>query len=228
MKKIYFFIAILMLSASAFAQNCEGLYPMKQGAVRETQSFNPKGKLQGTNKQTILSVENIDQGVSIKVKSEQLDDKGVSKFEQELIMRCVGDVFYMDMKDMLDPKAMSGYKDMEVAFTGIDLEFPGRMQVGQSLPDGNIDMSVSSSGFKVINMNVNMSNRKVEAYEPVTTPAGTFDCHKITYDVEMKTIINIKVKGAEWVAKNVGVVKSEQFDKKGNMTGYTLLSKFEN
>ena len=228
MKKIFFFSLLIMLSASAFAQSCEGLFPMKKGTIIETQSFNPKGKLQGTSRQTILSVDNIDNGVAIKVRGEQLDDKGKPEFEQDLAMRCVDDIFYMDMKDMLDPKTMGGFKDMEISFSGTDLAFPAKMKVGQTLPDGNIDISISSSGFNVMNMNMNTLNRKVEAYEPVTTPAGTFDCYKITYDTEIKTIVNVKMKGAQWVAKNTGVVKSEQYDKKGNLSGYTLLSKFEN
>lgn len=228
MKKISLFIVMIMLSASAFSQGCEGMFPMKQGTVIETQSFNPKGKLQGTSRQTILSVENIDNGVALKVRGEQMDNKGNPEFEQDLNMRCVDDVFYMDMKDMMDPKTLSGFKDMEVSFSGIDLEFPAKMQVGETLPDGNIDISISSSGFSVMNMKVNTVNRKVEAYEPVTTPAGTFDCYKITYDMEIKTIINVKTKGAQWVANKTGVVKSEQYDKKGNLSGYTLLSKFEN
>jgi hypothetical protein len=228
MKKLTGLLIVLMIAMSAKAQNCEGFFPMKQGAVIETQSFSTKDKLQGTNRQTILAVEQLDEGVAIKVKSEQLDEKGKPTFDQELTMRCENDVFYMDMKDMLDPKTMSGFQDMEVSVSGVDLEFPGIMQVGQTLNDGNIEMSVSSSGFSVMNMNVKILNRKVEAFEPVTTPAGAFDCFKISYDIEMKTIVNIKAKGTEWVAKNVGVVKSEQYDKNGKLTGYTLLSKFSN
>ena len=227
MKNIFLFSVMLMLSSSAYTQHCEGFFPMKQGAVIETQSYSPKGKLQGTNRQTILSLESLEQGVAIKVKSEQLDEKGSPVFDQELTMRCVDDVFYMDMNDMLDPKTMSSYQDMEVSVSGIDLEFPGNMQVGQTLPDGNLNMSVESSGFSVMSMDLEIINRKVEAYEPITTPAGTFDCYKISYEMEVKTIFNMKTTGAEWVAKNIGVVKSEQYDKKGNLSGYTLLSKFD-
>lgn len=228
MKNITGLLIMLMVAISAKAQNCEGFFPMKQGAVIETQSFNPKDKLQGMHRQTILAVDQVDEGVAIKVKSEQLDEKGKPSFEQELNMRCVDDVFYMDMKDMLDPKTMGGFQDMEVSVSGVDLEFPGIMQVGQTLNNGNIKMSVSSSGFTVMNMEVKILNRKVEAYEPVTTPAGTFDCFKISYDIEMKTVVNVKAKGTDWVAKNVGVVKSEQYDKNGKLTGYTLLSRFSN
>lgn len=228
MKNITFFIALLTLTTSAFAQNCEGLFPMKQGAVIETQSFNPKGKFQGTSRQTILSLENIDNGVAIKVRGEQLDSKGKSEFEQDLTMRCVDDVFYMDMKDMLDPKTLSGFKDMEVSFSGTDLKFPGKMKVGDILPDGEIEIFVSSAALNIMNMKIKVINRKVEAYEPVTTPAGSFDSYKVSYDMEIKSIVNMRTKGIEWIAKDIGVVKSEQYDKKGNLTGYTLLSKFEN
>jgi hypothetical protein len=36
--------------------------------------------------------------------------------------------------------------------------------------------------------------------------------------VEMSTV--------EWIAENVGVIRSENYDKKGKMTGYTELSAY--
>jgi hypothetical protein len=134
----------------------------------------------------------------------------------------------MDMKNFLDPKTMSGFQDMEVTVSGADLEMPGAMQVGQTLKDGDIKMAVNSSGMNIMNLEVKIYNRKVEAIETITTPAGTFECFKVSYDTEFRTMFKITAKGTEWISRNVGTVKSEQYDKNGKLTGYTLLSKFSN
>lgn len=226
MKIISLFLSMFVLLLTARSQNCEGFFPVKEGTVIEMQSFNPKDKLQAISRQTILSVNSLAEGLAIKVKSEQFDDKNKPVFDQELEMRCIGDVFYMDMKNFLDPKTMSGFKDMEVTVSGADLEFPGVMQVGQTLKDGDIKMAVNSSGMNIMNLEVKIYNRKVEAIESITTPAGTFECYKVSYDTEFRTMFKITAKGTEWISRNVGTVKSEQYDKNGKLTGYTLLTKF--
>jgi hypothetical protein len=73
-----------------------------------------------------------------------------------------------------------------------------------------------------------MFNRKVEALESITTPAGTFECYKLTYDMEIKSMIKMTVKATQWVARNVGAVKTESFDKNGKLVGYSLLTAFRN
>ena len=76
----------------------------------------------------------------------------------------------------------------------------------------------------IMNMSVSITNRKVEAVENITTPAGTFECYKITYDVATKMMINVKMKATEWYAKNVGMVKSESYTSDGKLAGSTLLT----
>jgi len=76
----------------------------------------------------------------------------------------------------------------------------------------------------MMNMTISITNRKVEAVENVTTPAGTFECYKISYDIATKMMINVKMKGTEWYAKNVGLVKSESYNNDGKLMGSNLLT----
>jgi hypothetical protein len=73
-------------------------------------------------------------------------------------------------------------------------------------------------------MTVKVYNRKVEAIENITTPAGSFECSKITYNIDTKVGLSVKLTGIEWVSKNVGVVRSESYNTKGKLQGYTLLT----
>jgi hypothetical protein len=60
----------------------------------------------------------------------------------------------------------------------------------------------------------------------VTTPAGTFECYKLSFDSEVKTILKMTTKSVQWIAKNVGAVKTETFDKNGKSLGTTELTDF--
>lgn len=226
MKKLLFTLISVAFGITSWGQGCEGFYPLKTGAVIEMQTYSAKEKLTGTNRQTVLEASETADGMVIKVKSEQFDEKGKPVFEQELQMRCKDNVFYMDMESFLDPNAMNSMKDMEVTVDASDLAFPSHMEVGQTLPDGRVSMKVSGA-MAMLNMTVNIINRKVEAFESISVPAGTFDCYKITFDTDVKSIVNVTTTTAEWVSKNVGMVRSESYDKKGKLTGYTVLSKFK-
>jgi hypothetical protein len=113
---------------------------------------------------------------------------------------------------------------MEMSVEGGNLEMPSSMKAGDLLKDGDLKMSFSSGGVTVMNMSVSITNRKVEAVESLTTPAGTFECYKISYDIATKMMISVKMKGIEWYAKGVGLVKSETYGKDGKLQGSTLLT----
>jgi hypothetical protein len=67
----------------------------------------------------------------------------------------------------------------------------------------------------------------VEALENMTTPAGTFKCYKIASTIETKSMISITTHTVEWMAKDVGVVRSENYNKKGKLTSYMVLTSFK-
>jgi hypothetical protein len=119
---------------------------------------------------------------------------------------------------------MDAYKDMEVKVETEDMHMPGSLKAGDVLDDGEMTMKISNQGFTFMTIKVKVYNRKVEAIENVTTPAGTFECAKISYDIDTKVGIAAKFKGIEWTSKNVGVVKSESYNSKGKLQGYTLLT----
>ena len=81
-------------------------------------------------------------------------------------------------------------------------------------------------------MTIKILNRKVESKESITTPAGTFSCFKITYDMESSTKImgmntNVKLSSIDYLAEGIGVVKTESYDKKGELSGYSLLTAYK-
>ncbi|MFO7721661.1 MAG: hypothetical protein R6V49_00405 [Bacteroidales bacterium] len=139
--------------------------------------------------------------------------------------RCQNGVYSVSMDQFFDENLLAPYEGMEIAIESENLELPVKPVAGQKLKDGYVLVKVMSNGIVIMTINVNVTNRQVVAIEDLTTPAGTFSSAKITYDVESKFgFIKSKSQGAEWYARNVGLVKSETYDKKGKLESYTLIT----
>ena len=87
------------------------------------------------------------------------------------------------------------------------------MNVGQSLPDGFLDMDMKMESGISANIKLEITNRKVKAKESVTTPAGTWEAYKISYSskvlIKMGLGIPMKIESTEWFVPDFGVVKTE-------------------
>jgi hypothetical protein len=223
MKKIfsYILISLFFLSAAKLsAQECTYYFPSKQGAEIEMKSYSDKDKVTSTSKSKVLDVS----GNTVKVASEVLDDKGKSIAKSEFTVSCKDGEFVMDMSNYLKGVNMDAYKDMDLKVETEDMHMPASLKAGDVLDDGEMAVKVTNQGFTMMNMKVKVFNRKVEKMESITTPAGTFECAKITYDIDSKVVFAMSLKGVEWIAKNVGVVRSESYNSKGKLQGYTLLT----
>lgn len=96
---------------------------------------------------------------------------------------------------------------------GIDLTLNADMAEGTKIPNKSLKINIATQM-----MSYNMWEGKVLGKEQVATPAGTFDCLKISYvmKVNMGTE-NQRYTVTDWYAPNVGCVKSVNTDKKGKV-----------
>jgi hypothetical protein len=211
--------------AALIAQDCPMYYPDKENTQMEYKQYDKKGGLSGSSVQKITGIKKSAGSTEVAVSAESFDAKGKSLGTANLKARCEGGIFYVDMSNYLNQQSTDAYKDMEMSVEGGSLEMPSGMKAGDMLKDGDMKMAFSSGGMNVMNMAITITNRKVEAVESLTTPAGTFDCYKISYDIATKMMgINVKMKGIEWYAKGVGMVKSESYNKDAKLQGSTLLT----
>lgn len=228
--KINSFISLVVLlfigMVTANAQEC-GFYSMSKGTMFSYQNLDAKGKIASTSRlecvgSNISGITNI-----YNLHSTFFDAKNKETMDQDYDMRCEGGNFYVDMKQMLNPATMSGVKDMEVSVNSSEVLYPANISTGMTLPDANITVTAASNGMVLMNISVAIFNRKVVGNESVTVPAGTFDCYKITYDIETKMLFKITATAAEYMNAKVGLVKSESFDKKGKLVGSTVLTEYK-
>jgi hypothetical protein len=222
MKKIFvLLISIFIYQNASKAQTC-GYLLLTNNAEVEMSMFDKKNQPSGKVVYKVLS----SNGKEAKVVSKVYNEKGKEMGGGEGSYKCDGNNFSFDMKALLpsdQTKAMN-LKDMEVKTNNATLNYPSNMTVGTTLPDNEFTADTYSGTMKLMGMSFKVTNRKVEAKESITTPAGTYDCFKITSNQDMKTIFNFNIQMTEWFSPNVGVIKTEAY-RKGSLFSSTLITK---
>jgi hypothetical protein len=216
---IIFIFSVLIINAQ------ETFFPTKEGMVLTYKSFDKKDKLSGIMKYTIEKVNINGNNIDITYLCESLDNKEKLVFKEEITVHQKGDVMYIDMGNFLNKAAFQqeGSIPAEVEVKGNNMEIPLNPTPGQTLPDASIEMAMKM-GIVNMKMSADVTNRKVEGIEDITVSGGTFKSYKFSSDVNTVAMgIKVQAKSVEWYAKGIGSVKTESYDKKGNLTGRTEL-----
>jgi hypothetical protein len=221
------FVATCTLFAASAQDNCDGYFPFKEGSKIELTTYDKKDKLTSVVRNEIVKKTPAGSGFALVFKSETFDAKGKPMTSGEFNGRCENGTFYSDIRNIsLD--AMPKGADIEVSFVGEQLAYPNQLTPGQSLSDASVKISSGiKGGMTIMNMTITYTNRKVEGIETVETPAGKFECVKVSYNLSVKIMGTRQMKGVEYLAKGVGMVKSEMYDDKGRKESTTLLTKVE-
>ncbi len=197
--------------------------------------YSDKDKVTGKSLSQILSVEDNGGVLTAHIKGTAFDKKGEEVTSMNFEYICDEGVLKMDMNKFI-PKDMFGSDaDIEFEMEGDYLELPRSLEIGQSLKDGMIEGKMTMEGNPAManmSLTVKIFNRKVEAKEDITTPAGNFTCYKISYDMESSTKVmgmnnKVNLKGIDYVSEGVGVIKTESYNKKGNLSSYSLLTGYK-
>lgn len=236
MKNLRYLFLSLLVSTTVFGQECDDhFYRMEEGSTFHLTSYDKKDRVSGKQENVVMKVDKGGEGLTATIHTKMFDKKDKLLTEGEFDVICEGSSVKIDMDQMLS--SMEQLKSMEGMDTEIETDYimlPADLEVGQDLPDSKatIKMKMGSGSANMMSNDIIIKDRKVEAKEEITTPAGTYECYKITYNTDM----NMKVmgmnrtssfSGAEWFARNIGMVKSESYDKNGELQSYMLLTKLE-
>jgi hypothetical protein len=226
MKKSLLLLLAIMISFLGIAQ-CNDYYVFEQGNEWTYENFTGKNKSAGKNLQKVTAYEKTSSGFKATINSTFIDEKGKNVMEGDMDYTCDNGTIIIDMRKFIPKEQQQAFGSYEMKMESENLELPSNLAVGQSLKNGSITMTALGSPIPMT-ISVMITDRKVEGKESITTPAGTFDCYKISSKSTTRTQMGIKMtfefSSAEWVAEKVGMVKSETFDKNGKPNGYTLLT----
>lgn len=225
-------MSLVALSVSIFtiqAQDCDGMYAFKEGKTVTLKNTDAKGKVTSTIKQKFAKVSANGGEVVADLESTVFDAKDKQLTKSNLSVKCKDGIVYWDTRGMLANEAALQNANVEVKVSGDALDIPKSFTVGQTLKDVRYTVQATMNGLKIMNKDFVIKNRKVEAQEKITTPAGTFDAYKVSYEMETKGLLgkaNV-TKTMVWYSKGVGVVKTEEYDSKGKLQNTTTLVNVE-
>jgi len=189
-------------------------FVMEKGAVQVFANKDAKGKITSKVRNTVMDITGTKNAYAITYQSELLDAKGKPAnkdnsgiFNYRVIIK--DDVIYFDLKEMLG--AIEGINDVDAS--GTAMKIPNNLKVGQTLEDANAKVRIG-----VLNCTATLTERECLAIEDITVGAGTFRCHKVSQKIN-SSALGVKNEGTTltWYAKGVGAVKTESYDKKGNL-----------
>ncbi len=224
-------LLIFFTSLVIKAQDCTLYFDFVEGTTWEMTSYDKKGKQEGKIKNTIIEKSNSSKGNQAKIKMEMLDVKEKDKVESEYTITCDNGNLNMSMDMFMSPEMtkqmeMQGMENIEVNMEMGDMEFPKDLSVGMELKPCEMTMTAKMNGIQVMSMQSEIKDRKVLSKESITTEAGTFECFKIEQTTFVKMgFAKSESKSITYLSEGVGVVKTEDFDKKGNLVGYTEITK---
>ena len=203
---------LLLAGFNSFSQTCN-FYLVQNNKTIEISFKNKKGKDAGKQVYTISNVTKSGNTTTATVNSEFFTDKGKSASKATNNIKCVNGVLMMDMKLFIPSPQQEQMGTAAASASDVYLEYPADMKEGDVLKDGNFSMDFKSSAGMSGNVAVNITERKVLGKEFVTTPAGTWECFKISSknEIKIKLIVGIPVRAdvIEWYAPGFGVVKTD-------------------
>jgi hypothetical protein len=231
MKLLVAFVCTFLLLAFTHAQPCSGYYYLTNGTVEMT-TYDKKAKENGKITYTISNVNQTGNTTSASFASEMKDEKGKSLSKGAGKYKCSDGILFIDAKVAMPQEQMGAYKDMDVKAEDAFIEYPAIFSDGQSLNDVDFKMDIINKGAVFSVISLAQSNRKVEGKESITSPAGTWECWKISYDGRFKATIGgpsgigipVNFKSTEWFAPGFGIVKTETYNKNGKLVGSTLIT----
>lgn len=228
MKQLCLLTLMLIIGFYSFTQDCKNYYFMTSNAKVQMTMYDKKGKETGRQTWTITDVKNNGSSYVSTVSSVFTDEKGKEITKSNGTYVCDGGMLKADIK-MSMPQGQAQGPTAAAQMDAAYIEYPSGMAAGQTLKDASFEMDTETSGMKS-HVTFKQTNRKVASTEKITTPAGSWDAHKITYDgfFKIKMMIGIGVpmnmKVTEWFVPGFGTVKSETYDKNGKLMGSSMLT----
>jgi hypothetical protein len=233
MKRVCLLLA-LVFPASAFSQNnCEGYFPDVKGLQLEYRLSNAKGKVSLIRHQMVQQVEVKTAGLEVSAEIINSDVQGKEKSRSIAIFNCLGDQTMMGIDQLAAPQGM--VSNMALVITGDGFRLPNTPVIGQKLPPSVNVVKVKRGNFVLTSIQYTIHDYQVDSQEMITTPAGIFDCYKLTYWVDSKryapgsslmkyNAIFSSIRVVQWYAKQIGLIKEEVYKKNGKLFSSTQLT----
>lgn len=225
---IFLTLGSLLFARPLSAQNCSEMFDLfREGALIEYMHYDKKGKPETISTHRIKRIERSrDTLVAHSDVTVSRAKDGKEIYSYSVPIKCHEGVLFMSMRGLVPTNDMGQSPDIQVEISGGDLAFPKSLKMGQTLPDSEMEITTRMGSIQLMKNRYVVKDRKVEAEETITTPAGAFKCHKISYNFEFQLLGTRTSRSEVWYAPSVGTVRSISYDSKGREDSRMELTKF--
>lgn len=255
MKKLICTLICIVLPLLGFCQSAPFL-PTREGQTLLYRFYDGKGKpekIRGVNdplwvSYTVVEKESYPDSLIVQMRVESNIFEGnfppaMLEDIQNLRYKYAMDTVYI--KNFLESSSMlaasmasgrgGGAGSMEIT-TQSATALPAMLEAGMEFDDATTMELTTTVSSGLVNASTAFTygyrNKKVESYEQVETPAGTFPCYKITYQFvarhEFGFMKNTSTEHvAEWYSPEIGLVKMERKNDKGKLLQTQILEEIE-
>jgi hypothetical protein len=199
--------------------NCSNNIWFRKGAKVNTSSYDGQGNEIARSVTTVAKVFTNGKMTISELEMKNTDKDGANEKVSKASYKCDGKIFYMDMSGLVP----GGKQTTEIETSGLELPFA--VSVGDTLPDSDYTIVMRADG-NVRKIKSHIKERKVESKETVRTPGGSFECYKISSEIETeidmpgldekskKVMEEVKKKMGKnkmimWYAPDITIVKME-------------------
>lgn len=188
-------------------------------------NYDANGNLRGVMTYTIDEIDNYPSGMVVEAEYIFKDSTGTVYDKGDLEAFCQNGEFFMEMKEVFSNPSFVSTRQTDVVSTDAVMNYPNvSTSTNDTIYFDDAYVQIYSKKNRGNRKNVTVYDREYVTTEPVTTPAGTFDCTKVKYKIKSRSPKEtIEGYGYEWYTPNVGVVKNEQYDNNNQLQYYTIL-----
>ena len=191
--KSFTLLLLTLFLGTGFAQtDCSPYVPVSIGSKWEITNYSPKAKETCKSSYELIGKEETDSGIVFTIKTISYDKKGKESLSNEFQSFCIDGKFKIDMAFRMNNGAMQTTDDMDIDMDASDFEIPTmNTNTGESLKDASLVVKASMNSIQMFNMTILITERKVEAKEEKSTPAGTFECLVLYQKISTKIMMNM-------------------------------------
>ena len=217
----------LLLVTTAMAQDCIFFFPQTEGVQLVKKGYDTKGNLQSVMTYTIDEVDIYPSGMVVEADYVFQDSTGNVYDKGDIKAFCQNGEFFMEMKEVLSNPSFVSTRQTDIDVTDSAINYPNVSAASANKDTIYFDdayIQIYSKKNRNNRNNVAIYDREYVTTEPITTPAGTYNCTKVKYKIRSRSPKEvIEGYGYEWYTPNVGVVKNEQYDNNDQLQYYTIL-----
>lgn len=225
--KVLFMALASLFTAGAMAQDCTFFFPQTKGTQLVRRGYDANKNLQNVMVYEVVDVQNTPSGELVTANYKYTDKSGKVVTTGSMQASCENGEFFMDMKEVASFPTAVSMMNTDVVVVGDFMNYPNTFSSDFEETEDSFDnatINVYKKGNRKDRANISVSDREYVTNEQVETPAGTFDCAKVRYNIDIRSPKEtISGYGYEWYAPNIGIVRSEQYGKNNVLQSYTVL-----